>query len=37
MTILHRCIEAYEQGCRSDWDDDDGYLNSIAAELLRLQ
>jgi len=23
MTILHRCIEAYEQGCRLDWDDDD--------------
>lgn len=23
MTILHRCIEAYEQGCRLDWDEDD--------------
>lgn len=23
MTILNLCIEAYEQGCRLSWDEDD--------------
>lgn len=34
MTILNRCIEAYEQGCRLDWDyDDEAPMRRVLREL----